>query len=93
LGGDFIGGWIHPELSQTNIMSPIEEVLFAGELLTGCIETLLSKCDCALTIVCSRGNHARISPKMQFSNEMETSYETILYSILADKFKGRLKFL
>jgi len=92
LGGDFIGGWIHEELSQTNFLSPVEETLFAAKLLGQGIEHLLKYSDCPITIICSRGNHARTTKKMQFANEVGTSYETLLYSILSERFKEKITF-
>lgn len=89
LGGDFIGGWIHPELMQTNAMSPIEASEYATELLYSGLEFLrdFGKFK-KITAVCNRGNHGRNSPKMQFANEAGTNYETFIYSALKKHVQG-----
>jgi len=89
LGGDFITGYLHPELAQTNYMGPIEEGRFAEELLIGCINKLAEENGIKkLRIVCQRGNHGRTTPKMQYKNDFETSYETWIYAHLASLFKS-----
>lgn len=89
LGGDFIGGWIHPELMQTNAMSPIEASEYATELLYSGLGFLrdFGKFK-TITAVCNRGNHGRNSVKMQFANEAATNYETFIYSALKKHVEG-----
>ena len=89
LGGDFVTGYLHPELEQTNFMGPVEESLFAVELLTQCIGMLAQeKSIKKLHIVCQRGNHGRTTKKMQFKNDFETSHETMVYAALAGSIKA-----
>lgn len=88
LGGDFIGGYIHPELQQTNSMSPIQGIFYSKELLTTGIEYLMEHGNIKnLIVVTSRGNHPRLTPKMQFANDYSMNLETFLYYSLADIFK------
>lgn len=92
LGGDFINGWIHEENRETNSMTPIEEILFATELLTKGIETLLQNFpNTKLKLVCNVGNHGRFTKKFRFGNEKHTSFETIIFSNLARYFKDRVE--
>lgn len=96
LGGDFIGGYIHPELMQTNSMSPIEGIFYAKELLTNGIHFLLKEGDFTNIIaVTSRGNHSRMTQKMQYSNDYSMNLESFLYKSLIWEFKNdkRIAFL
>jgi hypothetical protein len=94
LGGDSIGGYIHPELQQTNSMSPLEGIFFAKELHVANIEYLLKHGGFKkIIIVCSRGNHPRLTPKMQFANDYSMNLETFLYYSLADYFKSESKII
>ncbi len=89
LGGDFITGYLHEELAQTNAMGVTQEVNFARELLEGSVGTLLASADMKkIRVVCLRGNHGRTSRKIQFKNDYETSYESLLYWTLRDRLSG-----
>lgn len=89
LGGDFIGGWIHDELEQMNVMSPIEASIFAKNQLIKAIDFLYNNGNFnRIVCICNRGNHSRTTPKMQHANEMETNYETMIYSGLKDAFRN-----
>lgn len=95
LGGDFISGYLHPELAQTNAMPPVEETRYAKMLLIDAISHLLSdKSIKKMRIICARGNHGRTTYKVQFKNDYETSYESWLYWDLQDVFgnDGRVEF-
>ena len=87
LGGDFMGGYIHPELEQTNLLSPVEEVIFATRLLSDSLATLRDEGGFErIVVLCDRGNHGRTTRRMQYANAYETSYETLLYVNLQSKF-------
>jgi hypothetical protein len=87
LGGDFIGGWIHPELEQTNSMSPVEAAIFAVELLTNTINYVISNAGLKrVVIIYNVGNHGRFTMKMQIGNQTETNLETFIYSSLKRRF-------
>lgn len=87
LGGDFIGGYIHPELEQTNSMSPLEGIRFAFELLYNgiCFLAEHGKFD-TITFICNRGNHGRTTHKMQ-TNDYAMNLEQNMYYDLAARFK------
>jgi len=94
LGGDAIGGYIHPELQQTNSMSPIEGIFYAKDLCVSGIDYVLQHGEFKLiTIVCSRGNHPRLTPKMQFANDYSMNMEAFLYYSLADHYKDEKRVL
>ncbi len=88
LGGDGIGGYIHPELMQTNTMSPLEGIFYCKDLMASGIEYFLQHGKFKkITIVTSRGNHPRLTPKMQFANDYSMNLEIFLYYSLMEHFK------
>jgi hypothetical protein len=92
LGGDFITGYIHEELAQTNAMAPVEGAQFAQRLLIAALQQIESEKSIRhCRIICHRGNHARTTRKMQFKNDFETSFETWIYANLRDIFRGSKK--
>lgn len=87
LGGDFITGYLHPELAETNCMGPVEEAYYALELLADSLETIRSSGVAGqITVVCTRGNHGRTTKKMQYKNDDTTSFESFVYWCLRDRF-------
>lgn len=94
-GGDDITGWIHPENMQTNTMTPQEAIFFVHDLQLAGIQYLLDHGDFEMIdIVCSRGNHGRITPKMQYGNDYATNNENYLNNMLAKHFRNepRVRF-
>lgn len=87
LGGDFLSGWIHAELQQTNTMTPLEEALFAQDLISGGLRYLLEQGRFKRIIIpCSIGNHGRTTQYNQHANANETNTEWLLYRSLANQF-------
>lgn len=79
--GDLIGGFIHPELEQTNSMSPMAGISFVKGLVISGIKFLyesLPKLE-SITVVGICGNHSRTTKKMQFSNGFEMNHEYFMY--------------
>ncbi len=89
LGGDFIGGWIHDELQQTNSMSPVQATQFAAELVISAIDYVVKHGGFErIILLCTVGNHGRTTHRMQFANLTETSYETLIYDSVAKAFRN-----
>jgi hypothetical protein len=89
LGGDFITGFLHEELAQTNCMGVSEETYFAQSLLEQSVGSILNNAKMKrVRIVCHRGNHGRTTRKVQFKNDFETSWETLIYWNLRDRLSG-----
>lgn len=89
LGGDFITGHLHEELAQTNCMGVTEEVYFAQTRLLESLGALFTHAKMKkIRVVCHRGNHGRTTRKIQFKNDFETSYETLIYWNLRDRLSG-----
>lgn len=80
LGGDFIEGYLREESMQENVMSPIEEVIFATQRIVSGIHYVRNHAPFIkrLYLLCNRGNHSRITRKMQ-SNDHRMNYETLVY--------------
>ena len=94
LGGDFISGYIHDELIESNNLSPIEATRFAKRLLISGIEFLLKHSKLNFILPCSVGNHGRTTKKMMASTGYKNNYEFGMYCDLQDYFKRekRIKF-
>ncbi len=79
-GGDFITGYIHPELAESNYMSPTEATLFAGDLLCGGLEYLKKRSGCKrIVVVTSTGNHGRTTDKQRIATDYKNSFEWLMY--------------
>lgn len=79
--GDLIGGFIHPELEQTNSMSPMAGISFVKSLIISGLKYLndnLPDLD-KITVIGICGNHSRTTKKMQFSNGFEMNHEYFMY--------------
>lgn len=87
LGGDFINGWIHEENIETNAMSPIEATIFATELLSKSLKTIFEQEKVKkFWLICSVGNHGRLTKRYRYGNIKQTSLETMIYSNLIKEF-------
>lgn len=79
--GDLIGGYIHPELEQTNSMSPMAGISFVKGLIISGIKFLhdnLPELE-SITVVGICGNHSRTTKKMQFSNGFDMNHEYFMH--------------
>lgn len=85
--GDMIEGWIHEEFQSGNAMSPPEATLFAQELLGDVISTFLARARLRrLRVVCSRGNHSRLTKRTYINAAARLSYEWLMFRALAARF-------
>lgn len=89
LGGDLMTGYIHPELVESNLLSPTETVRWLLPRLHSGIATLLDRLNLEKVVVpCSFGNHGRTTEKSRVSTGYANSYEWLMYHSLADRFAG-----
>lgn len=89
LGGDLMTGYIHEEMVESNLLSPVETILWLQHRLIAFINRLLSESDLeTITIPCSYGNHGRTTPKSRISTGAENSFEWLMYQQLALLFKN-----
>lgn len=93
--GDFISNSIHEELMEVNLLPPVGAVIFAKNSIIPGINYLLQNSNMKLTIVCSFGNHGRITKERRHATESGNSLEFFMYHIIADHFKDekRIKFV
>lgn len=88
LGGDFITGYIHAELEESNYMTPIEAIMFVQSLLQSALEFYEKRGNFKRIIVpCNVGNHGRIHQKPRVSTGNRNSYEYMMYHQLKKTFK------
>lgn len=94
LGGDFIGGWIHEELQQTNSMSPVDATIYAIELLGNALQHIIDHGKFKrIVAICNVGNHGRTTRKVQIGNENETNFEKIIYGMLEKRLGKEIDFI
>lgn len=86
LGGDMVSGDIHEELVATNELPTIPTVLELYEYLVSAILTLLDAFP-AVFLPCVSGNHGRNTKKTWAKNRNHTSFDWLLYQMLAKRFK------
>lgn len=80
LAGDGISGWIHDELKQTNVITPIQAVVLLEENYIKGLKLLSEQGKFKkIIVICTIGNHSRTTEKNQFKNAAITSYEYIVY--------------
>lgn len=90
--GDFITGYIHPELEETNLLSPLEACGFVEDLLERLLRTLLKESGAHRIVVPTCvGNHGRTGPKMRIASSTENSFEQAMYRHLARVFRHEPK--
>ena len=88
-GGDFMSGFIHEDLVQSNALSPTETMLWLLPRLRNGITHVLNSLGLdRLVIPCSYGNHGRTTPKTRIQNGASNSYEYMMYNVLAAEFKA-----
>lgn len=87
LGGDMISGDIHEELAESNDLLTIPTVLDLLEHLTSAINYAADKFG-NVFLPCVTGNHGRNTKKIRAKDRHHTSFDWMLYKLLAGKFAG-----
>lgn len=88
LGGDFIEGYLRDHNLRENWMTPIEAVPFAAELICTGIQYLLDTDTFdVLWVLCSRGNHPRLTKQMD-GDDYKMNLETLIYHMVIKHFEG-----
>ncbi len=93
LGGDMISGDIHDELKETNELPTMPALLDLYGHLVASIGRLADTFG-AVFCPCVTGNHGRNTKKIYAKNRHHTSFDWLLYRLLAKHFEGdkRLTF-
>lgn len=87
--GDFITGYIHEELEESNYLSPTEATLQAQSMLIDGITFLRQHGEFnRIVIPCVPGNHGRTTKRKRIATNYKNSYEWMMYRNLARHFGG-----
>lgn len=90
LGGDFLSGYIHAELVESNFMSPLEEVAYVKAMLIEGIDFLLKEIpDLTMSVPCSLGNHDRTTDKTRIATASRNSFTWAMYHDMAVRYAER----
>jgi len=94
LGGDMVSGDIHEELEVTNETEIMPTFVDLQEVLIWCIETLADEFG-HVFIPCVTGNHGRNTKKIRAKGRNFTSFDWLLYVMLAKHFERdrRIQFM
>lgn len=84
--GDFITGHLHLDAVETNYLPPVEETLFAQDIIASGIKFILENSKYDILVVCHSGNHGRTSKFAHFGSENGHSLEYFMYHSLAQMF-------
>lgn len=84
--GDFMTGFIHMELVESNTLHPVKAVMWLYDRLSAFLEAVLENSGCDVIAVCTVGNHGRTTEKKRINTRVENSYEWLLYQMLAKRF-------
>lgn len=89
LGGDMITSYLHEENEETNLLSPLQAVLFAQALIIAGIDHLLAECDLEqLVVVCNWGNHGRMHKRKRYKSAAKNNLEWLMYHTIAQHYEG-----
>lgn len=91
LGGDMIGGSIHPELEATNEVTTQVAMFEVADIIKA---ALLKMADAfgKVFVPCVVGNHARSTLKPRFKQAVFTSNELVVYNIVKNSLAGDTRF-
>lgn len=85
LGGDMISGDIHEELAESNEMHSIPTVLDLLEHIASALKVFADTYG-AVFVPCVSGNHGRNTKKIRAKDRNHTSFDWMLYQLLARHF-------
>jgi len=85
--GDFISGYIHEELEESNSLTPVEATLYVQDLLIKGIKLLSEDGGFEKIIIpCIPGNHGRTTTKKRYNSGYKNSYEWLMYNNIKNLF-------
>lgn len=93
--GDFITGHLHLDAVETNYLPPVEETIYAQNIIISGIEHVLKHSKYSLIIPCHSGNHGRTTKFSHFGSENGHSLEFFMFHNLQDHFRdeSRVRFI
>lgn len=86
--GDFISGYIHPELIEWNSMSPTQAILLCKQIICSGIDHILDTTDEPITVATAIWNHGRTTDKSRVSTGWKNSYEWLMYNVIAQHYEN-----
>ena len=87
LAGDFISGYIHPELEESNEVSPPKAIYELLQMFRSGLNYWKKEFkNIPIKIPCVVGNHGRIGLKRKISTAVDNSFEWLFYKILSNDF-------
>jgi len=86
--GDFITGHLHLDAVESNYLPPVEETLYAMNIIISGIEYILKHSKYRLIIPCASGNHGRTTKFSHFGSENGHSLEYFMYSTMRQYFRN-----
>jgi hypothetical protein len=85
--GDMLTGFIHPELEETNRISPMEAAFEITDVLNAGLDFLCRETDAkSIAVPCCFGNHSRTTHKRRIKTEWRHSYEYAMYRQMEKSF-------
>ena len=93
--GDFITGHLHLDAIENNYLAPVEETIYAQNLIISGIEYILAHSEYEIVVPCHSGNHGRTTKFSHFGSENGHSLEYFMYCSIANYFRNekRVKIL
>ena len=86
--GDLMTGYIHPELQETNALSPTQASIFLRDMIREGIDLWLRETKLPIFIPAVVGNHGRTTEKKRIKTGTQNSFEWLLYKTLADNYRN-----
>lgn len=83
LGGDFITGHIHEELTEVCQLSPTNATRWIQGRIRRMLNRISPQAD-EIIVITNAGNHGRDTPKQRIATELEHSYEQLMYHTMAE---------
>lgn len=92
--GDLMSGYIHPELVESNLLSPQETQVWLLDRIEAMLRRLVAECPSLERIVvpCVSGNHGRATDKQRVSTREANSNEQVLYQTLRRVMRDDSRF-
>ena len=85
--GDIINGVLRNEDLQNNSVTSIDALNIARSLIYSGIKKMAIETGCKINVICTVGNHGRMTEKIFPSNQVHNSLEYLMYKTLERDFR------
>ena len=95
LGGDFLSGNIHDDITENNLAGMNDAILNAHDKIIGGLDYLLENTAIEqFTVPCHSGNHGRLTKEQRIATEAQNSIEYTMYQFLRRHYRNepRIRF-